>query len=80
MSYYQFNRQEILQKAKERYSKEKAAEYYLQNKEAIKEKSKNRYKILSKEEKGKIKEYQRKRYQQLIHYKMSSVFAQYKNG
>ena len=41
MSYYQFNRQEILQKAKERYSKEKAAEYYLQNKEAIKEKSKN---------------------------------------
>ena len=29
MSYYQFNRQEILQKAKEKYSKEKAAEYYL---------------------------------------------------
>ena len=40
MSYYQFNRQEILQKAKERYSKEKAAEYHLQNKDAIKEKSK----------------------------------------
>ena len=38
MGYYQFNRQEILQKAKERYSKEKAAEYYAQNKEAIKEK------------------------------------------
>ena len=56
MSYYQFNRQEILQKAKERYSKEKAAEYYLQNKEAIKEKSKNWYKNLSKEEKDKIKE------------------------
>ena len=32
MSYYWFNRQEILQKAKERYSKEKAAEYYLKNK------------------------------------------------
>ena len=44
MNYYWFNRQEILQKAKEKYSKEKAAEYYLQNKEAIKEKSKNRYK------------------------------------
>ena len=44
MSYYWFNRQEILQKAKEKYSKEKAAEYYLQNKEAIKEKSKNPYK------------------------------------
>ena len=28
MSYYWFNRQEILQKAKEKYSKEKAAEYY----------------------------------------------------
>ena len=46
MSYYWFNRQEILQKAKERYSKEKAAEYYKQNKEVIKEKSRNRYKIL----------------------------------
>ena len=41
MSYYQFNRKEVLQKAKERYSKGKAAEYYLKNKEAIKEKSKN---------------------------------------
>ena len=41
MSYYWFNRQEILQKAKERYSKEKAAKYYLENKEAIKEKSRN---------------------------------------
>ena len=46
MSYYWFNRKEILQKAKERYSKEKPVEYYLQNKEAIKEKSKNRYKNL----------------------------------
>ena len=27
MSYYQFNRDKIWQKAKERYSKEKAAEY-----------------------------------------------------
>ena len=50
MSYYWFNRKEILQKAKERYSKEKAAEYYLQNKEVIKEKSKNLYKDLSNEE------------------------------
>ena len=40
MSYYQFNIQEILQKVKERYSKEKAAEYYSKNKEAIKENSK----------------------------------------
>ena len=47
MSYYWFNRQEILQKAKEGYSKEKAAEYYAQNNEAIKEKSRERYKIWS---------------------------------
>ena len=47
MSYYCFNRQEILEKAKEKYSKEKTAEYYLQNKEAIREKSKERYKNLS---------------------------------
>ena len=45
MSYYWFNRQEILQKAKGRYSIETAAEYYAQNKEAIKEKS-NRFKSL----------------------------------
>ena len=61
MSYYWFNRQEILQKAKEKCSKEKAAEYYAQNKEAIKEKSRERYKNLSQEEKNKIKEYQRKK-------------------
>ena len=29
MSYYLFNKQEILEKAKKRYAKEKAAEYYL---------------------------------------------------
>ena len=41
MSYYWCNRQEILQKANKKHSKEKAAEYYLQNKEAIKEKSRS---------------------------------------
>ena len=35
----------------------------------MKEKSKKRYKNLSQEEKGKIKEYQRKRSKQLIQYK-----------
>ena len=54
MNYYQFHRQEILQKAKEIY------EYYLKNKEVIKEKPKNRQKNLSKEEKNQIKDYQRK--------------------
>ena len=38
MNYYLFNRQEILQKAKEIYYKERAAEYYAKNEEAIKEK------------------------------------------
>ena len=55
MNYYWFNRQEILQKAKEKYSKEKAAEYYAQNKEAIKEKSRERYETLSQEKKTKLK-------------------------
>ena len=58
MCYYWFNRQEILQKPKERYSKEKAAEYYLQNKKVTKEKSRNRYKTCQKKKK-KIKEYQK---------------------
>ena len=66
MSYHLFNRQEILQKAKERYSQEKAAEYYLQNKEVIKEKARNRYK-------NKIKEYQKKRYHELIQYKKEAL-------
>ena len=35
MIYYWFNRQEILQKAKERCSKEKAAECYLKNKKKL---------------------------------------------
>ena len=32
MSYYGFNKQEILQKIKQKYSKEKAAKYYAQKK------------------------------------------------
>ena len=57
MSYYQFNKQKILQKGKEKYSQEKAAEYYLKNKEVIKETARNCYRNLSKEEKKKIKEH-----------------------
>ena len=73
MSYYLFNRQEILEKAKKRYSEEKAAEDYLQNKEVIKEKARNRYKNLSGEEKSKIKEYQKKRYQELIQHNKEAL-------
>ena len=62
MSYYQFNRQDILQKSKDRYGKKEAAEYYSKNKEEIKEKSKNWHKNFWKQEKDKVKEYQRKIY------------------
>ena len=48
-----------MQKAKEKYSKEKATEYDKQNKEAIKEMSRECYKNLSQEEKEKIKEHQK---------------------
>ena len=73
MSYYLFNRQEILEKTKKRYSKEKAVEYYLENKEVTKEKARICYKNLSEEEKNKIKEYQKKRYQELIQYKKEAL-------
>ena len=57
MSYYWFNRQELLQKAKEIYhnrgGKEKPAEYYIANKDVIKEKTNNKYRSLSAEEKNK---------------------------
>ena len=55
MSYYQFNRQEILQKAKDRYSKEKASAYYLKNKEAIKESQAINTKTCQKKKKTKLK-------------------------
>ena len=73
MSCYWFHRQEIFQKAKERYSKEKAAEYYAQNKEVIKENPIECYKNLSQEEKDKIKEHQRKRCQELVQYKKEAL-------
>ena len=44
-----------MQKTNEKFSKEKAAEYYKQNKEAVKEKSRERYKSLSQEKKDKVK-------------------------
>ena len=51
MSYYQFNREEILQKAKETYEncggKEKAVEYYQTKKDVLKEKATNNYRNLS---------------------------------
>ena len=75
MSYYWFNRQEILQKAKEKYSKKKkGAKYHAQNKEAIKKIQEEIIKTChKKEEKTKIKEYQRKKYQELVQYKKEAT-------
>ena len=72
LSFQQKNKKNLAKSKKRRYSKEKAAEYYLENKGAIK-KSKNRHKNLPKEEKDKIKEYQIKRYQQLIQHKKEAL-------
>ena len=48
MSFYWLNKNEILQKAKEKYDncggKEKAAQYYQANKDFLKEKARNKYK------------------------------------
>ena len=45
----------------------------MQNQGVIKEKSKNCYKNLSEEEKNKIKEYIKKRYQELVQYKKEAL-------
>ena len=59
MSYYWFNRQNLLQKAKNKYGnsggKEKAAEYYQSNKDVIKQKARNKYRNLSEKEKRRKK-------------------------
>ena len=63
MSYYCFNRQELLQKAKYKYhncgGKEKAAECYLANKDIIKEKANN------KEQEETKRKYGRDRYEKM---------------
>ena len=54
MSYYWFNREELLKKAKTKYlnkgGNEKVAKYHKDNKEAIKEKARNKYKNLTEKE------------------------------
>ena len=66
MSYYWYNRQELLQKAKEKYhncgGKEKAADYYLQNKDTIKQRPNNRFKNLTEERKETKRKYNKDRY------------------
>ena len=55
MSYYWFNRKELLKKVKDKNhncgGKEKAAKYYVKNKDVIKEKANNKYRKLSEEQK-----------------------------
>ena len=69
MSYYWFNREELLKKTKEKYQnkdgKEKAAKYYQENKEVIKEKTRNKYKNLTEEEKELKRQHSRDRYNKL---------------
>ena len=60
MTYYWFNKKELLQNAKEKYDdggKEKAAKYYPDNKDVIKEKAKIKYRNLSEEEKEAKRQY-----------------------
>ena len=53
MSFYCFNKQELLKKEKQKYDnnggKEKAAKYYRGNKDVLKEKARNKYKNLTEE-------------------------------
>ena len=57
MSYYWFNRQELLPKANKKYDnagKEKAAEYYQANKDVIKEKTKSQSEIRTERRKKRV--------------------------
>ena len=68
LSHYWFNRQELLQKVKEKYDKggkEKAAKYYRDHKDVIKEKEKNKYKNLSEEVKEAKRQYSKNRYNKM---------------
>ena len=64
MNYYWFNKQELLQKAKEKYDnggKEKAAKYYQANKDVLKEKAKDKYRNLSEEKQEAKRQYSKNR-------------------
>ena len=67
MSYYWFNRQELLQKAKEIYDNggNEKDKYYRDNKDVIKEKEKNKYRSLSEEEKKVKRQYSKNRYNKM---------------
>ena len=67
MSYYWFNIQELLQKAKKKYEnggKEKTAKHYQPNKDVIKESTNSKYNNLTKKDKQQ-KEYNKNRYKKI---------------
>ena len=72
MNYYWINRQEILQKSKEKYSRKKAAEYYAQNKEAIKKCQESVIKTCHKKKNTTLKNI-KKKYQELVQYKKDAL-------
>ena len=72
MFYYHFNKKEVLGKAKERYSKEKTPEHYLQNEETIKQKQKNRHKNLPEKENEAKRGYGRNRCSNIVEDKQTS--------
>ena len=65
MSYYWFNREEILQKYHNFADKEKAAIYYQENINILKEKTKNTYRNLSEEQKEVKRQYSRNKYKEM---------------
>ena len=69
ISYYWFNKQELLKKAKEKYDnnggKEKPAKYYKDNKYVLKGKAGIKYKNLTEEENELKRQYSRDRYNKL---------------
>ena len=69
MSYYCFNKQELLKKSEEKYEniggKEKAAKYYKANNDVSKEKARTKYKNLTEEEKELKRQYSTYRYNKL---------------
>ena len=69
MNDYWFNRQEILQNI----LKKKLLSIIHKTKKLQKEKSREHYKNLSQEEKDNIKEYQRKKHQELVQYKKEAL-------
>ena len=80
MSYYWFNKQELVQKLKEKHEnggKEKSAKHYRDNKNVLKEKARYRYKNLSEEEKEAETERSKNRYKEMK--KNANLFLQYKN-